>query len=109
MGADKTELDMAAEADERLAREWWAPFADYLVLERRYSAYTLRNYRQAFEDFIRWRRGAPGAGSEGRELSGLTPRVMRDFVIEAQSRFGRRTQARSSWSGRRRWTDGLAF
>ncbi|MEN9840732.1 MAG: hypothetical protein RL376_532, partial [Verrucomicrobiota bacterium] len=27
----------------------------------------------------------------GRELEGLTPRVMRDFVIEAQRRFGRRT------------------
>jgi Site-specific recombinase XerD len=80
-----------SEADERLLREWWAPFADYLVLERRYSAYTLRNYRQAFEDFVRWRRESLGEGSEGREFDGLTPRVMRDFVIEAQSRFGRRT------------------
>jgi len=91
MGADKTEPGLATDADERLLREWWAPFADYLVLERRYSPYTLRNYRQAFEDFIRWRRESLGEGSEGREFAGLTPRVMRDFVIEAQSRFGRRT------------------
>ena len=31
--------------------EWWMPFAEFLVKERRYSPYTLRNYRQAFEDF----------------------------------------------------------
>ncbi len=35
--------------------EWWTPFADYLAKERRYSPYTLRNYRQAFDDFYRWR------------------------------------------------------
>lgn len=87
MGSDEEK----AEADERLNREWWAPFAAYLALERRYSAYTLRNYRQAFEDFIAWRRQGLGEGSEGRELAGLTPRVMRDFVIEAQGRMGRRT------------------
>jgi integrase/recombinase XerC len=83
--------DKVRAADERLDREWWAPFAAHLALERRYSVYTLRNYRQAFEDFIAWRRGALGDGSEGRELDGLTPRVMRDFVIEAQGRMGRRT------------------
>jgi len=26
---------------------WWNPFANFLAKERRYSAYTLRNYRQA--------------------------------------------------------------
>jgi len=31
--------------------EWWAPFEDFLARERRYSRYTVRNYRQAFEDF----------------------------------------------------------
>ena len=34
--------------------EWWMPFSDYLEKERRYSRYTVRNYRQAFEDFHRW-------------------------------------------------------
>ncbi len=68
--------------------EWWLPFADYLAKERRYSAYTLRNYRQAFEDFYRWR---TQAGGTAMEFDGLGPREVRDFVIEAQRRFGRRT------------------
>lgn len=88
-GMTQTGADQGA--DERLATEWWAPFAAHLALERRYSAYTLRNYKQAFEDFVGWRRAALGEGAAGRELDGLTPRVMRDFVIEAQHRFGRRT------------------
>lgn len=79
------------EPDDPLLRDWWAPFAAHLALERRYSAYTLRNYRRAFDDFIAWRRTALGESAAGRELDGLTPRVMRDFVIEAQHRFSRRT------------------
>ncbi len=68
--------------------EWLQPFLDYLAKERRYSAYTVRNYRQAFEDYHRWlvQRGG-GAGPYGS----LTARDTRDFVIEAQRRFGRRT------------------
>lgn len=74
--------------DEALLSEWWAPFASYLALERRYSAYTLRNYRQAFEHFTGWLvRGGHWRGT----YDGLTPRIMRDFVIEAQRQFGRRT------------------
>ncbi|MEO0055704.1 MAG: hypothetical protein RLZZ50_1651 [Verrucomicrobiota bacterium] len=84
MGADDENAD-------GWVKEWWAPFGDYLALERRYSLYTLRNYRQALEDFVRWRREALGEGSAGREFTGLTPRAMRDFVIEAQGRMGRRT------------------
>lgn len=85
-----------AECDDArpLWREWWAPFADHLMLERRCSAYTLRNYRQAFDDFARWRAGSLGqdrTAPDARVLADLTPRVMRDFVIEAQRRFGRRT------------------
>jgi integrase/recombinase XerC len=64
--------------------EWWTPFEDYLAKERRYSGYTVRNYRQAFEDFVRWRNGAT-------DFAALGPREMRDFVIEAQRRFDRRT------------------
>ncbi len=73
---------------ENLTAEWWAPFAAHLAAERRCSPYTLRNYRQAFEDFHRWRLAA---GLGDRELDGLTTRNLRDFVIEAQRRFGRRT------------------
>ena len=68
--------------------EWWEPFADYLGKERRYSAYTVRNYRQAFEDFYRWLKSG---GFWERGFAALTGREVRDFVIEAQQRFGRRT------------------
>lgn len=68
--------------------EWWAPFEDHLAKERRVSRYTVRNYRQAFDDFHRWL-------AEGklwaRGFDALTPREMRDFVIESDRRFGRRT------------------
>lgn len=70
---------------EAVVREWLQPFLDYLAKERRYSAYTVRNYRQAFEDFHRWLK------SGDRQLAGLTPRDMRDFIIEGQRRFKRRT------------------
>lgn len=68
--------------------EWWGPFADFLAMERRYSRYTVRNYRQAFEDFYRW---LLAAGMWERGVDALEPRDVRDFVIEAQRRFGRRT------------------
>ena len=68
--------------------EWWAPFADYLAKERRYSGYTVRNYRQAFDDFYRW---SHRSGVWGKGLPALTSRDTRDFVIEAQRRFDRRT------------------
>lgn len=71
-----------------VARDWMQPWLDHLALERRCSAYTVRNYRQAFEDFHRWlRRG----GLDGRPFDSLGQREMRDFVIEAQRRFDRRT------------------
>lgn len=70
--------------------EWWMPFEDFLAKERRYSAYTVRNYRQAFEDFYRWLND-PQVALWSRGLDALGPREMRDFVIEAQRRFDRRT------------------
>jgi integrase/recombinase XerC len=68
--------------------EWWTPCADFLAKERRYSRYTIRNYRQAFEDFHRW---TAAAGIWARGFDELTARDMRDFVIEAQRRYDRRT------------------
>jgi integrase/recombinase XerC len=68
--------------------DWWEPFAQHLALERRCSAYTVRNYRQAFADFYRWRETAGGWG-EGP--GAVSARAVRDFVIEAQRRFERRT------------------
>lgn len=71
-----------------IAAEWLAPFLDFLAKERRYSAYTVRNYRQAFEDFYLW---AQSGARWQRGLAGLTTRDMRDFIIEGQRRFSRRT------------------
>lgn len=71
-----------------VAAEWLVPFLDFLQKERRYSRYTARNYRQAFEDFWRW---LDATGLWARGLARLGPRDLRDFVIEAQRRYGRRT------------------
>lgn len=67
--------------------EWLQPFLDFLAKERRYSAYTVRNYRQAVEDYCRWLQRSGRA----LDFAAPGPREVRDFVIEAQRRFGRRT------------------
>ncbi len=67
---------------------WLQPFLDYLAKERRYSAYTVRNYRQAFTDFHGWLKQS---GRSDADFGQLTAREVRDFVIEAQRRYGRRT------------------
>lgn len=72
-----------------IAAEWLDPFLDFLAKERRYSAYTVRNYRQAFEDFYIW--AQTGARWSTRGIPGLTTVDMRSFVIEGQRRFSRRT------------------
>jgi len=82
----KTEkrLDLPA----KVVAEWLQPFLDYLAKEKRYSDYTVRNYRQAFADFFGWlQRSKAGNG----DFAALTSRDTRDFVIEAQRRFNRRT------------------
>jgi integrase/recombinase XerC len=73
---------------ESVAKDWLQPWLDHLALERRRSPYTVRNYRQAFEDYHRWLRRS---GLADRPLDGLGQREMRDFVIEAQRRYDRRT------------------
>ncbi len=84
--------DPAAETSRALPPEiqarWLAPFLAHLAGERRCSRYTVRNYRQAFEDFWRWLKQS---GLDAREFDALTLRETRDFVIEAQRRFDRRT------------------
>lgn len=71
-----------------IVAEWWTPFEDFLAKERRYSAYTVRNYRQAFDDFYRW---LATANLLDRGFAGLGSREVRDFVIESNRRFSRRT------------------
>jgi integrase/recombinase XerC len=78
----------SASVPPEVVAEWWMPFAKFLAHERRYSAYTVRNYRQAFEDFYRWLKESE-LWDDGFEE--LDSRDLRDFVIEAQRRFGRRT------------------
>jgi integrase/recombinase XerC len=73
---------------ESVIHDWLEPFLIYLEKERRYSAYTLRNYRHAFEDFYLW---LNRSGLWARGLDALKPRDLRDFVIEGQHRFDRRT------------------
>jgi len=68
--------------------EWLTPFLEYLAKERRYSRYTVRNYRQAFEDFWRW---LAQSGLADRGWDRLDSRELRDFVIEGQRRYSRRT------------------
>ena len=71
-----------------VAGAWLQPFLDHLSKERRYSSYTARNYGQAFVDFFNWLR-AGRRGEGGFDV--LTARDVRDFIIEAQRRFDRRT------------------
>src|SRR6202142_2881389 len=73
---------------EDVVASWWTPFGDHLARESRCSPYTVRNYRAAFEDFYRW---LAKAGLWERGMGALGPREIRDFVIEAQRRYGRRT------------------
>jgi integrase/recombinase XerC len=87
------DLAVPREADDpgipaAVIEHWLQPFLDHLAKERRYSAYTVRNYRQAFADFHRW---ATAAGRWGSGPADLTVRDLRDFVIEGQRRFRRRT------------------
>lgn len=67
---------------------WLDPFLRWLEKERRYSAHTVRNYRHAFEDFYVW---LVDSGMEAKPFDELNRREMRDFVVEAQRRFDRRT------------------
>jgi integrase/recombinase XerC len=73
---------------EAVTRLWWTPFGEHLADERRCSLYTVRNYRIAFDDFYRW---LVSAGLWSGGIEALGPREIRDFVIEAQRRYGRRT------------------
>jgi integrase/recombinase XerC len=73
---------------DAVVSSWWAPFGDHLALERRCSPYTVRNYRTAFDDFYRW---LSSSGLWAKGIDALGPREIRDFVIEAQRRYGRRT------------------
>jgi integrase/recombinase XerC len=83
-----TEPDDERRLPPEVAAEWLDPFVAHLEKERRYSPYTLRNYRHAFIDFYQWMQSGD---VWSRGFGALDRRTMRDFVIEAQRRFDRRT------------------
>src|SRR5690606_13772034 len=63
-------------------------FVDYLEKERRYSQYTVRNYRAAVVSFLTWLR------KEDRwsgDLEAITPLQVRGFLIEKQRKLERRS------------------
>lgn len=86
--SNKIPAPVPSEMPEEVRTAWLDPFLEYLEKERRYSRYTGRNYRQAFEDFYAWLRSSQLSEDS---FDTLTTRNLRDFVIEAQRRFDRRT------------------
>lgn len=88
MKSEPADPDTKIELPASVAADWLQPFLDYLAKERRYSAYTMRNYAQAFVDFYQWLQQSKR--NHGDFIS-LPARDTRDFVIEAQRRFKRRT------------------
>ncbi len=71
-----------------MQQAWLDPYLAWLTKERRYSAHTVRNYRNAFRHFWDWINQAELAEKPFDEL---TKREMRDFVIDSQRRVDRRT------------------
>jgi len=63
-------------------------FCDHLALERRVSAYTVRNYRAAVEHFVRWMQGR---GKWHDDFTAVRPLDVRSYLIEEGRRLARRT------------------
>lgn len=59
-----------------------------LMVEKRASPYTLRNYAQALAEFCQWAKKDHGFAGD---FSKITRRQLRDFVIEKQNTHARRT------------------
>ena len=63
-------------------------FCDHLALERRVSAYTVRNYRAAVENFVAW---MEGRGKWRGDFAAVGPLDVRSFLIDEGRRLARRT------------------
>ncbi len=63
-------------------------FCDHLALERRVSAYTVRNYRAAVENFVAW---MEGAGKWQGDFAAVRPIQVRSFLIDQGRHKARRT------------------
>lgn len=69
-------------------REYIDAFRAYLADERRYSAYTVRNYGSAVAAFFEWmEKGESWRG----DLGGIEPVQVRGFLIESQRKLARRS------------------
>ena len=68
--------------------EEYRVFIDHLKLERRLSAYTVRNYGHAINHFFKWLNN-----SEGIKISPtqVTRTHARSYIIEAQKKFSKKT------------------
>jgi len=63
-------------------------FLAHLSLERRVSAYTVRNYRAAVENFVRW---LAEAGKWQEDFAAVRPILVRSFLVEEGRRLARRS------------------
>jgi integrase/recombinase XerC len=63
-------------------------FCDHLALERRVSEYTVRNYRNAVENFVAW---LQRRGKWGCDFAAVRPLEVRSFLIDEGRRLARRT------------------
>lgn len=63
-------------------------FCDYLMLERRVSKYTVRNYRAAVEAFVDW---MTQRGKWQGDFAAVVPLDVRSYLIEEGRRLARRT------------------
>ncbi len=63
-------------------------FCDHLALERRVSAYTVRNYRSSVENFVAW---MEGRGKWSGDFAAVRPLDVRSFLIDEGRRLARRT------------------
>ncbi len=63
-------------------------FCDHLALERRVSAYTVRNYRAAVENLVAW---MEGRGKWRGDFAAVGPLDVRSFLIDEGRRLARRT------------------
>lgn len=79
---------MEEAAESYLENLWITNFCHYLHGERRYSEYTVRNYRQALLRFFTFVRG--DCRYEGA-LDKIPERLVRSYVIESQRKISRRT------------------
>jgi integrase/recombinase XerC len=86
-GSGKRPAWDSAELSPDWRASWLNPFLDSLALGRRMSMHTVRNYRIGVEDFFRWR----VFGGLSADPAEVRHAECRDYVIESQRVFDRRT------------------